>query len=234
MMKCLVLDDEPLAAELIAGYIRRIPFLELTEIIYNPLDAMPLIESGACDLLFADINMPDLNGLELARIAKGRTQVIFCTAYAEHALDSYNLHATDYLVKPVSFERFLHAVSRAHELHQAPQNKPMPETEVIFIKSEHHLVAVHPSEILFIEGLKDYVKIVSGQFERPLLSLTSLRNMVETLPKKQFIRVHKSYIINLRKIEQIHRKHIVISDREIPIGQQYRADLLGELAGLMP
>lgn len=236
MMKCLVLDDEPLAAELIAAYIRRVPFLELLGLVYNPLEALQGIEEGNCDLLFADINMPDLNGLELARIARGKTQVIFCTAYSEHALDSYDLQATDYLVKPVSFERFLTAVTRATELFQAQQKNPLHENaaEVIFIKSEHHFVAVQIAEIRFIEGLKDYVKIVSPQFERPLLSLTSLRSMTENLPSKLFVRVHKSYIVNLRKIDQIHRKYILIGDREIPIGQQYRAELLKELDGMMP
>lgn len=236
MMKCLVLDDEPLAAELIAGYIRKIPFLELQAVVHNPLEAMETIESTGCDLLFADINMPELNGLELARIVKGKTQVIFCTAYSDHALDSYELQATDYLVKPVSFERFLNAVSRASELHKAQQKTSLKETatDVIFIKSEHHLVAVHTQEIVFIEGLKDYVKIISTQFERPLLSLVSLRTLIQNLPAGQFVRIHKSYIVNLRKISEVHRKYVVIGSREIPIGQQYKSDLQKELENLTP
>jgi two-component system LytT family response regulator len=229
MIKCLVVDDEPLALHILEDYISKVPSLELVRSTTNPIEALTLVQDGNVDLVFLDVQMPELTGIQFLRIANGKTKVILTTAYPEYALEGYELDVIDYLLKPIAFERFFKSVQKAQGIIQ-PNHKPVAAAEpvqqndflsdFIFIKSEHKIQKVYLRDILFIEGLKDYISIFTTG-ER-IITLQNMKKMEDALPEKHFIRVHKSYIVSLNKIDSIERSRICIGDKIIPVGDTYR------------
>lgn len=239
-LKCCVIDDEPLAAELIANYVRRTPSLELAGVFNSAQDAFPVISSGEISLLFLDIQMPQLSGLEFARILPRATRVIFTTAYANYAIEGYKVNAIGYLLKPVSYSEFLEAVERAAgDIPAQPgtpvtTSTPAAESDYLMVKTEYRLRQIPKADILFIEGLKDYVKIYVAGDARPTVSLLSLKSLERVLPSASFMRVHRSFIVNLTKISTIERGNIIIDDHQIPVSDSFRADVQAYISSLLP
>jgi DNA-binding LytR/AlgR family response regulator len=231
-ISCVVVDDEPLALKLMADYVQKTPFFTLKEQTTNPLRAMELVQQGEVDLLFLDIQMPELTGLQLMKIIGHKCKVILTTAYADYALDGYEFDVIDYLLKPVTFDRFLVAAHKAKErlstepavVIQAPgttASTPTPTpASYIFVKTEYKIQKVDLSDILYMEGLRDYVAIHTTAGK--ILTLQSMRSFQEQLPESQFMRVHKSYLVALDKIQFIERNRIVIAGNYIPVGETYQ------------
>lgn len=225
-LNCWIVDDEPLALSLLESYVQKTPFLKLTGKYTNAVTAMNEIDRERVDLVFLDIQMPDINGMEFARTLKSSTRLVFTTAFNEYALEGYKVSALDYLLKPFSYSDFLAAAKKAlswFEMAATAQNAEENEREPgIFVKSEYKLIHVLYDDILYIEGLKDYVKIYTAKEPKPILSLMSMKTLEEELPAARFVRVHRSYIIQKEKIDSINKKRIVIGSKEIPIGDTYR------------
>ncbi len=224
MTRVVAIDDEPLALQLVKGYIEKTPSLELAGAFDNPIEAAAFIQSGDVDLVLLDIQMPDLTGTELARVIAGGPKVIFTTAYEKYALEGFRLDAVDYLLKPFSYAEFLKAVQKAEKLVAAERNQ-LPSLEVsnnfLFIKSESRIRRINFSEIHYIEGLKDYVKIWLINEKKPVLSLSTLKALESRLPGDRFMRVHRSFIVNLETVKVIERGRIVFGEVRIPVTEQY-------------
>jgi two-component system, LytTR family, response regulator len=235
-LRCLALDDEPLALDIIANYVEKIPNLSLVKVTTDPLEALSLIQQGQVDLLFLDIQMPTLTGIQFLRVMNGRCKVILTTAYSEFALEGYEYDVSDYLLKPISFERFLKALQKVSsqllQITEPIPEEPKPEVQstaaqsldFIFVKTEYRIIKVSLSDILYIEGLKDYVSIYT--INERILTLQTMKKMEETLPSHRFARVHKSYIVSLEKIEAIERQRISIGKELIPVGDSYQKDFM--------
>ena len=226
MLKCMVIDDEPLAIQLLENHIFKVPFLELVSTFKNPLEALISINTNAVDLIFLDIQMPQLNGVQFMKLLQNRAQVIITSAYQEYAIEGFEHNVVDYLLKPISFERFFKAVEKAHNL-KNPAQKLERTAELhpatggyIFIKVETKMVRVELDDILFIEGLKNYVSIQTKT--KKIITLQVMKQLEEILPSHRFLRVHKSYIIALDKINSVERQEIHIGDRIIPVGITYQ------------
>lgn len=220
-IRCCVIDDEPLAAQLISGYIDRTPFLENAGTFDSAQGAIKHVLEGKIDLIFLDINMPQLNGLEFARIIPPTTRVVFTTAYDNYAVEGFKVNAVDYLLKPVSYEEFKSAAIRA--LREAPAHKPEePVTlrDFIIVKSEYKLVQIAVDDIIYVEGLKDYVKICTK--DSSIMTLMNIKNLEQSLPPELFMRVHRSFIVNKNKIKVIERNRIVFGNVYIPISETYK------------
>ncbi len=231
MINCLVVDDEPLALDLLEDYISKIPFLTLRKTFRNPIEALSMVHEGKIDLVFLDVQMPELTGIQFLKIANGKCKFILTTAYPEYALEGYEHNVVDYLLKPIAFERFYKAAQKAQDLLTNNVNPGVQQTEIlsntpihtfIFVKTEYKIQKIYLDDILFIEGLKDYISIYTKS-ER-IVTLQSMKKMDEILPSHQFIRVHKSYIIALDKIESIEKGRIRILDKIIPIGDTFREE----------
>lgn len=228
MLTCCVIDDEPLAVSLLESYVRKTPYLRLTGSYTSALAALVTLTSEPVDLLFLDIQMPELNGLEFSRILGRQTRIIFTTAFEQYALDSYKVNAIDYLLKPIAYPDFLQAAGKALEWYELSRKSlhgettSMAEPESIFIKSEYKLVQIELKKILYVEGLKDYVKIHIENELHPLLSLMSMKSMEELLPISRFVRVHRSFIVQPEKIRTIERNRIVFGKEYIPISENYK------------
>lgn len=224
MTRVVAIDDEPLALKLVRGYVEKTPTLELAGAFDNPVEAVAFIQSGDVDLVFLDIQMPDLTGTELARVIAGGPKVIFTTAYEKYALEGFRLDAVDYLLKPFSYAEFLKAVQKAEKLITAERSH-LPSLEVsndfLFIKSESRIRRINFSEIHYIEGLKDYVKIWLKEEKKPVLSLSTLKALESRLPSDRFMRVHRSFIVNLETVKVIERGRIVFGEVRIPVTEQY-------------
>lgn len=228
MIRCIVVDDKPLAIDILNDYIDKLPFLELTFSSTNPLPALNLIMEGKADLVFLDIQMPQLNGLQFMKIVQGKCKVILTTAYAEHALEGFENDAIDYLLKPISFERFYKAVQKAMHYFKASDVKPQTvvglntakEADFIFVKNEYKLTRINIADILYVEGMQNYVAIHTQK--EKIISLQNIKKTEEQLPKNQFARVHKSYLIAINKINNIERSRIYIGNHVIPLGDFYR------------
>ena len=219
-MKCIAIDDEPLALTQLSDYISQVPFLSLVKSCQDAFEAMKILSEEEVDLIFVDINMPDLNGLDFIRSLVNRPLVIFTTAYSEYAVEGFKLDAVDYLLKPISYVDFLQAANKAlqwFELVQKPE-----EIDSIFVKSDYKLVQVELKKIMYIEGLKDYIKIYTEDDAKPILSLMSMKAMEELLPSSRFIRVHRSFIVQKDKIRVIDRGRIVFDKTYIPISDSYK------------
>ena len=225
MIKVVAIDDEPLALQLVRGYVEKTPFLELAASFDNPVDAVAFIGSSDVDLVLLDIQMPDLTGTELARIIGGGTKVIFTTAYEKYALEGFRLDAVDYLLKPFSYAEFLRAAQKAERLIDL-ERRELPVLEVkndfLFIKSDYKIRRINFSEIHYIEGLKDYVKIFLIGEKKPVLSLSTMKALEARLPGDRFMRVHRSYIVNLDTVKVIERNRIVYGEVRIPVTDQYK------------
>lgn len=240
MIKCLIVDDEPLALHILEDYISKVPFMELVKATTNPIEALTLVQDGNIDLVFLDVQMPELTGIQFLKIANGKTKVILTTAYPQYALEGYELDVVDYLLKPIAFDRFFKAAQKAlgiihpskaaaAEPVQVQQQQQDFMSDFIFIKSEHKIQKVYLHQILFIEGLKDYISIFTTT-ER-IITLQNMKKMEDTLPDKHFIRVHKSYIVALNKIDSIERSRIRIGDKIIPVGDTYRDEFFKIIDG---
>ncbi len=232
MTRVVAIDDEPLALQLVKGYVEKTPTLELAGTFDNPVDAVAFIQSSDVDLVLLDIQMPDLTGTELAKVIAGGPKVIFTTAYEKYALEGFRLDAVDYLLKPFSYAEFLKAVQKAERLLAAERNQlsaaernQLPALEVnndfLFIKSESRIRRINFSEIHYIEGLKDYVKIWLKDEKKPVLSLSTLKALESRLPGDRFMRVHRSFIVNLDTVKVIERGRIVFGEVRIPVTEQY-------------
>jgi two-component system, LytTR family, response regulator LytT len=234
-ISCLIVDDEPLAVLLIKGYVEKTPFLELKGKCNNAFEALEFLGKEPVDLLFLDIQMPDLNGIDLSRKLNDRTRVIFTTAFEEYAVKGYKVDAIDYLLKPFNYDEFLTAALKAKKwfglLDGTVKDKESDGYDHIFVKSEYKQIKVVLEDVLYIEGLKDYVKIWLAGNSRPLLSLMSLKSLEEELPEKTFMRIHRSFIINLKKIHSIERNQVIINDARITIAEQYREKFLNYISG---
>ena len=225
-MNCLLLDDEQPALDLLEDNARQIPFLNIVAATRSPMEALACIRTQAVDLVLLDINMPGLSGLELLRSLPNKPMAILITAYAEHALEGFNLDVVDYLVKPVAFHRFLKAVQKAHELYRSRQHAKPTETEndYFYVNAGYSLVKVSYSEITYMESLKDYVKInLTGG--RNLITRLAIKSIEEKLHPSRFMRVHRSFVVALHKIEQVQKNRLLIEGQEIPIGDNFRAKL---------
>lgn len=226
ILNCWIVDDEPLALSLIESYVQRVPFLKLTGKYSNALSAMKHIAGEKVDVLFLDIQMPEVNGMEFARVLDDHTRLIFTTAFSEYALEGYKVNAMDYLLKPFSFSDFLTAARKALSWFEMTGGSREPAAEHervgLFVKSEYKLLHVLYDEILYIEGLKDYVKIYTESDPKPILSLMSLKSLEEVLPDDRFLRVHRSYIIHTSKISSITKNRIAIGKKQVPVGETYR------------
>ena len=232
-IKCIIVDDEPLAVELLASYVQKIPFLQLVGKDNNATDALNGVKDSDVDLIFLDIQMPEVSGMELSRMLPEGTRVIFTTDFDQYAVDSYRTGALDYLLKPITYATFLEACNKALQwfqlVHQS-ENKPEDEVKSIFVKSEYKLLQINLDSIRYVEGLKDYVKIYTDESPHPVLSLMNMKAMEQMLPASRFIRVHRSFIVSKEKIREIDRNRIVFGDVYIPIGDSYKQafnDFLG-------
>ena len=225
MLKCMVIDDEPLAIQLLQNHISKVPFLELTYTFTNPLEALISINTNPVDLIFVDIQMPQITGIQFIKLLQNRAQVIITSAYQEYAIHGYDHNVVDYLLKPISFERFYRAAEKAYNLKypsatQAPPQKFYPETGgYIFVKVETKMIRVELDDILYIEGLKNYVSIFTKT--QRIITLQVMKQLEEILPPNRFVRVHKSFIVALDKIHAIERQEVHVKDRVIPIGITY-------------
>jgi len=225
MIRTIAIDDEPLALQLLSGYIRRTPFLSLSGEFDNPFAAMEFIRNEPVDLMFLDIQMPDLTGTELAKLLKNGPRLIFVTAYDRYALEGFRLDAIDYILKPYSYEEFLQSALRAQrvlDLEAQPRAEIEFNADFLFLKSDYKVKRIRFDSILYIEGLKDYIKVYVAGDPKPVLSIGSLKLMEQRLPASRFMRVHRSFIVNLEKVETIERSRIVFGKEYIPVGEQYK------------
>jgi two-component system response regulator LytT len=225
MINTIAIEDEPLALSLIKGYIEATPFLKLAGAFENPLEVIEFVARENVDLIFLDIQMPDLSGTELARFLNKGPKIIFTTAYEKYALEGFKLDAVDYLLKPFSYNEFLRAAKKAQHLINL-EGKKIPDLEIkndfLFIKSEYKIRRINFDAIHYIEGLKDYVKVYLKNEKKPVLTLSTLKNLESKLPPQRFMRIHRSYIVNLDSISIIDRNRIVFGDLRIPITDQYK------------
>ncbi len=222
-LDCAIIDDEPLAAELLASYARRIPELNLVGVYESAVTAMGELRIKPVDILFLDIQMPELNGLELARLLPSKTKVIFTTAFDRYAVDGYKVKAAGYLLKPISYDDFVMAVNIvADSLRTITRQESMMKNRFVYVKSEYKLVRVDFDDILYVEGVKDYVKFYFSGNRKPMMTLMNMKTVEDSLPHYQFMRVHRSFIVNMDKINMIDRGRIVIGDVFIPVSESYK------------
>ncbi len=233
-IRCLIIDDEELARTLLENYTARLPYLEVVGSCKDPVEAIQLLQSQEADLLFLDIQMPGLTGVEFLRTLKTKPLVIFTTAYAEYALEGYALDVIDYLLKPFSFERFVKAVNKAADLlqlkaakAQPSAEKQSPENDFLLVRSEHKIHRLKLEDILYIESMREYVAYYTPQGR--ILSLNSLKSLEEQLPSSQFIRIHKSYIVAIDKIETLEGNRVHIGKAKLPIGANYKEEVLNKV-----
>lgn len=220
-LKCAIVDDEPLALNLLESYVSKTPSLVLAGKYSSAVQAMNDLPGKQVDLLFLDIQMPELSGLEFSKMVNPHTRIVFTTAFEQYALDGYKVNALDYLLKPISYADFLQSVNKAMQWFELLQ-QPQEEIESIFVKSEYKLIQVELKNILYIEGLKDYIKIYEENAPKPILSLMSMKSMEELLPPSRFMRVHRSYIVQKDKIRIVDRGRIVFGKNYIPVSDSYK------------
>lgn len=218
MINCIAIDDEPLALHLIKEYASKINFLNLQQTFTDTDEAKAWLQENEADLLFLDIQMPDINGIQFYKSLAKKPQVIFTTAYSEYAVEGFNVDAIDYLLKPFEYERFLKSVYKAKEYLEFLSNQEL-QMASIFIKVDYQLMKINLKEIELIEGLDDYIRIYVKP--KPVLALMTLKSIQEKLPSQEFVRVHRSYIVPVSKIESFGRNKVKINGREIPIGSSY-------------
>lgn len=224
-IKCIAIDDEPLALKQISAYMDKTPFLEAVALCHNAFDAMNFLANNEVDLMFVDINMPDLNGMDFVKSLSQKPQIIFTTAYSEYAIEGFKVDALDYILKPISYNSFLKAANKANtwfELNQKQTESIQTTQDSLFVKSEYKMVRIFFSEIKYIESSNEYIQIHLVNDE-PVTTLIRLKVMEEQLPKEKFMRVHRSFIVNLDRIKVIERNRIVFDHNVyIPVGEQYK------------
>ena len=228
MINCLLIDDEPLALAVLEDFIKRIPFLHLVGKYEEPLLAYHTFQTERIDLIFLDIKMPDISGIEFFKSLPYKPEVVFTTAYSEFALDGFELKAIDYLLKPVSFEKFVTACNRVKDYLETKNYQPRSR-DYFFINVAYKLHKIFYNDILYLEGLKDYTKIYLSSCSAPLLVLHSLKYFEELLPDPEFIRIHRSYIVPIRMLNTISRKSVTIGKKTLPVSDNYRDKLLSAI-----
>ncbi len=217
-MKCIAIDDEPLALQIISQYCEKIPFLQLENIFTNPNDAIQYLSENKMDLLFLDIQMPDINGLQLYKNLTNKPLVIFTTAFKDFAVEGFNVDAIDYLLKPFDYNRFLKAAYKAKEYQEFLSSQEL-QLNSIYVKVNYEMMKINLKDIELIEALDDYIKIHIKPY--PVLTLMTLKSMQEKLPNKEFVRVHRSYIVPISKVDKFNKNKILVAGKEIPIGSSY-------------
>lgn len=235
ILNCWIIDDEPLAINLLESYVEKTPFLKLTGKYSSALSAMHDLENQQPNIIFLDIQMPELSGMEFSQFVHPEARIIFTTAFSEYAINGYKVNALDYLLKPISFTDFLTAAKKAlnwFEISQKAAQNEGTEKTGIFVKADYKLVQVLFDDILFVEGLKDYVKIYVRNDTKPIITLMSMKGMEDLLPRDRFIRVHRSYIVQKNKIENISKNRIMITGHKILIGETYRQNLMDEIGNI--
>jgi len=226
MLRCLAIDDEPLALELLEDNIRQVPYLELEGTCSNALEALKFLQEKTVDLIFLDIQMPGLTGLQFIQSLAQKPMIILVTAYEKFALEGFNLDVIDYLVKPVSLDRFIKACNKAWELFnlrsKKAENPSSNEAEFLFVNVEYSLLKVEFADIQWIEGLKDYIRIYLKSSSKPVITRMSMKGIEEELPPSKFIRVHKSFIVSIAAITSVRKSSVFIGAQEIPVGDSYK------------
>lgn len=226
ILSCAIIDDEPLAAELLASYVSKTPGLRLAGVYESAVTAMRELRERPVDLLFLDIQMPELSGLEFATLLPKDTRIIFTTAFDRYAIDGYKVDAADYLLKPVSYDRFAASVNKVIEWFETNERrKTAARDRFVYVKSEYKLIRLDFDDILYIEGLKDYVKIYFEAPRKPVLSLVNMKRVEDCLPKPQFMRVHRSFVVNMAKVSMVDRGRIVVGDVFIPVSESYKGQV---------
>lgn len=229
ILNCAIIDDEPLAAELMSNYVNKTPFLKLNGTYNSASMAIKDLQEKPVDLIFLDIQMPELSGIEFAKILPKETRIIFVTAFSQYAVEGYKVNAMEYLLKPVSYDNFLTAAKKALEWFMAKsRQETYKQDRFIFVKSDYKLIHVDFDNILYIEGLKDYVRIYLANNSK-IMSLMNMKNLEDSLPKPEFMRTHRSYIAHMTKIESVDRFRLVFGNAHIPISDSYKEEVLSYL-----
>jgi len=223
-LHCIAVDDEPLALEVIKRFAEKIPAVDLMETFQNPIEAVEFIKDNPVELVFLDIQMPDLSGLQLINSFPEKPMVIFTTAYSDYAIESYEVDAVDYLLKPILFDRFYKAINKALDRVEESGTEIKAEEDFMFIKSDTRIFKINYNDILYIEGMRDYIAVHTPK--QRILTLMSMTRMLEKLPKRRFMRVHKSYIIGIGHINMIQNNRVLINQKEIPISNSYKEQFL--------
>lgn len=227
---CVIVDDEPMALNLVESYVEKTPFLVLKNKCSSAIEAMEFIKTNPVDLLFLDIQMPDLTGIEFSKMLPKETRVIFTTAFDQYALEGIKVEALDYLLKPFDYAEFLVAANKASTWFELVKGKNQhmvsKEKEFLFVKSEYKQLRIKLADVLYFEGLKDYIKIWLKDNPKPILTLMSLKSLDEELPEAHFMRVHRSFIVGLKNIDVIERSQIIINKQRITISEQYKSKFL--------
>ncbi len=225
-LNCIIIDDEPLAAQLLASYAERTTVINLVGTYNSAVAAIKDIKEKKIDLLFLDIQMPDLSGLEFATLIPKSTKIVFTTAFSQYAIDGYKVGALDYLLKPISYEDFIRVVDKAEKIFTEQERQVVYDRDrFIYVKSEYKLLQIRLDDILFIEGLKDYVKIYLEGNQKYVMSLMNMKKMEENLPKPEFMRTHRSYIVHMTKVKLVDRFRIVFGNSYIPISDSYKEEV---------
>mgnify|MGYP003591057980 CR=1 FL=1 len=226
MIRCLAIDDEPLALQQLAAYIKNIPFLELAGECQSAAEARQQIDKNAIDAIFIDINMPDLSGMDFVRSLSAPPLVVFTTAYSEYAVEGFKVDAVDYLLKPFGLDDFRHAankVKKQYDLLNTATISTVDEDDALFLKTEYKVVRIDIKDIRYVEGMSEYLRIYMEGQSRPIIVLLSMKKLQERLPVSTFMRIHRSYIINLKKIQEVNKNRIIMdSNTYIPIGDLYK------------
>lgn len=228
-LNCAIIDDEPLALEMMSDYVQKTPFLTLTGAYNSAVQAIKTIRENPVDLLFLDIQMPELSGLEFAKVLPKRTKVVFTTAFPQYAVEGYEVEAFAYILKPISYEAFLKVAKRAYDwFSQSEKAKNYAKDRFIFVKSDYKLVRINLDDILFIEGLKDYVRIYTENGDK-IMSLMNMKTLEDFLPKPEFLRSHRSYIVHMNKVKCLDRFRMNIGENYIPVSESYKDVIMAYL-----
>ena len=233
-ISCLIVDDEPVARDILVAYVEKIPNLKLVKSCKNALEAFDIINSQKIDIFFLDINMPEINGLSLAKLVPKESKVIFTTAYREYAVEGFNLKAVDYLLKPIAFDRFLEAVNRFLELEKPSQLDVVSEeaisSDFFFVRSDRKMVRINFDDIIFIESLSDYIKIHLK--DKAVVTRETITNIEAKLPQHLFLRTHRSFIVAMKMIESYTNEYVELHKKAIPISRSYKESILNKLENL--
>ncbi|MBH2004804.1 MAG: response regulator transcription factor [Sphingobacteriia bacterium] len=233
-MRCIAIDDEPLALELLEDNISKVPYLELVASCSSALEAIPVLQQEPVDLIFLDIQMPGINGLQFIQSLTSKPMIILITAYEKYALEGFNLDVTDYLLKPVSLDRFIKACGKALELYQLKQKSKEGTSAAangfFFVNADYSMLKVVTADVVWVEGLKDYVKIHLAGAAKPIVTRMSMKNMEDHLVPPDFIRIHKSYIVSVKFITAIRKNSVFLNDLELPVSELYK-DSIAHLTG---